>query len=208
VTPPFEITQATHDLIIRIERLLGRYEGLHSPAPLTRLRRSERVRTVHDSLAIEGNTLSLEQATTVLEGKRVTAPDQDIREMKNAHAVYEELGSWKPFAVKDFLAAHGMLMQGLVASAGRWRSGDVGIAKGNEIAHVAPPANRVDGLIQDLLKFAETDARPMLVRAAVVHYEIEFIHPFEDGNGRIGRLGTPCCCITITRPLSSCRWSR
>jgi len=188
VSPPFEVTQPTRNRLAQIERLLGRYEGLHSPKPLPRLRRSQQVQTIHDSLAIEGNTLSLEQATTVIEGRRVAAPERDIREMRNAHAVYERLTDWKPFSAAAFLKAHGLLMKGLLDSAGRWRSTGVGIAKGEEITHVAPPADRVNGLMRDLLKFAKTDPNPMIVRSAVVHYEIEFIHPFEDGNGRMGRL--------------------
>lgn len=186
--PPFEISDNVHQLIGGVERLLGRYEGLQSPRPLPRLRRSQRVKTIRDSLAIEGNTLSLDQATTVLEGKRVAAPARDILELQNANAAYERLSEWNPYSIQEFRRAHRVLMKGLIASAGRWRPGGVGIAKGDEIAHVAPPAGRVNGLMKDLLKFAKDESVPMLVRAAVVHYEIEFIHPFEDGNGRIGRL--------------------
>jgi len=186
--PPFEISDEVNRMIGGIERLLGRYEGLQSPRPLPRLRRSVRVRTIRDSLAIEGNTLSLEQATTVLEGKRVVAPARDILELQNANAAYERLQEWRPYSIQDFCGAHRALMSGLIPSAGRWRAGGVGIAKGEEIAHVAPPADRVNGLIKDLMRFAKDESTPMLVRAAVVHYEIEFIHPFEDGNGRMGRL--------------------
>lgn len=186
--PPFEISDQTLELIGQIERLLGRYEGLHSPRPLPRLRRSHRVRTIHDSLAIEGNTLTLEQATTVLEGRRVAAPARDILELQNANEAYEALPEWSPYRLKDLLVAHRTLMKGLIPSAGRWRSGGVGITKGGEIAHLAPPADRVNGLMKDLLKFARDESVPMLVRSAVVHYEMEFIHPFDDGNGRTGRL--------------------
>ena len=188
VRPPFEVGEKTLRCISRVERLLGRYEGLHSPRPLPRLRRSDRVRTIRDSLAIEGNTLTLEQATTVLEGKRVAAPARDILELQNANAAYEALPDLIPHRVKDILQAHRVLMKGLIHSAGRWRSCGVGIAKGDQIAHVAPPAERVNGLMNDLLKFARDDSVHVLVRSAVVHYEIEFIHPFDDGNGRIGRL--------------------
>jgi len=175
-------------MVARVERLLGRYEGLQSPRPLPRLRRSNRVRTIRDSLAIEGNTLTLEQATTILDGKRVAAPARDILELQNANAVYERLPELSPNKLKDFLKAHRILMKGLIPSAGRWRSGGVGIAKGEQIAHVAPPADRVNGLMKDLLGFAGNESVPVLVRSAVVHYEIEFIHPFDDGNGRSGRL--------------------
>ena len=186
--PPFEIGEETLQCIGRVERLLGRYEGLQSPRPLPTLRRSNRVRTIRDSLAIEGNTLTLEQATTVLEGKHVAAPARDILELQNASAVYESLPELIPHRLKDILRAHRILMKGLIPSAGRWRAGGVGIAKGDQIAHLAPPADRVNGLMKDLLRFARIDSTPMLVRSSVVHYEIEFIHPFADGNGRIGRL--------------------
>ena len=186
--PPFEISDKVHRLIGRIERLLGRYEGLQSPRPLPRLRRSQRVRTIRDSLAIEGNTLSLDQATTVLEGKRVAAPARDILELQNASVAYDRLPDWKPYSIRDFRKAHRTLLFGLIPSAGRWRAGGVGVAKGEKIAHIAPPADRVNGLIKDLLRFSRDKSIPMLVRAAVVHYEIEFIHSFEDGNGRMGRL--------------------
>lgn len=186
--PPYEITEAAHQMIGRVERLLGRYEGLQSPRPVPRLRRSNRIRTLCDTLAIEGNTLSIEQATTILEGRRVIAPSEDILELKNANATYEALAELNPFFLKDILGAHKTMMKGLISSAGRWRKGGVGIARGDEIAHVAPPADRVNGLMKDLLAFARRSSGSMLVTSAVVHYEMEFIHPFEDGNGRMGRL--------------------
>lgn len=188
VRPPYEITDKTHRVIGRVERLLGRYEGLHSPRPVARLRRSSRIRTLCDTLAIEGNTLTEEQATTILEGKRVIAPSQDILELRNANAVYDALPDLNPFLLKDVLSGHRVMMKGLIPSAGRWRKSGVGIARGNEIAHVAPPADRVNGLMKDLFAYARRSTDAILVTSAVVHYELEFIHPFEDGNGRMGRL--------------------
>lgn len=153
------------------------------------LRRSLRVRTVQASLEIEGNTLTEEQVTAVLEGKRVSAPERDLREVRNAIACYERLPAWKAGSIRHLLVAHKLMMAGLVKRPGAWRSKGVGVARGNVIAHVAPPANRVPVLMSDLLAWVQADSEvPAPIRAAVCHYEMEFIHPFEDGNGRMGRL--------------------
>jgi Fic family protein len=139
-------------------------------------------------LAIENNTLSLDQVTAVISGKRVLGHPREIQEVRNAFAAYEALLSWNPSAMKDLLAAHRLMLEGLVDGAGKFRSRAVGIAKGKRIVHLAPPADRVPGLIKDLLGWLKrTDAHP-LIAGCVFHYELEFIHPFADGNGRIGRL--------------------
>lgn len=189
VTPPFEITPQAAGLLAEIERRLGRYEGA-MPAPASPLlRRSQRVRTVHASVAIEGNTLSEEQVTAVLEGKHVAAPARDLREVQNAIACYERLPAWNPYSTTDFLAAHRLMLGGLIERAGRWRMGGVGVVKGSTVSHIAPPADRVPGLIRALFDWMKKDRMvPLMVRAAVCHYEMEFIHPFTDGNGRMGRL--------------------
>jgi len=148
-----------------------------------------RVRSIQASLAIEGNTLGEDQVTAILEGKRVLAPERDLREVRNAIACYEKMGAWDPASPKHLLAAHRFMMTGLIDRPGFWRTRGVGIAKGNFISHVAPPAAGVPGLITDLLKWLKKDiAVPSPIRAAVCHYELEFIHPFQDGNGRMGRL--------------------
>lgn len=187
--PPFEINPRSAVLLAEIERILGRHEGsLKAPAsPM--LRRSLRVRTIQASLQIEGNTLTEEQVTAVLEGGPVVAPERDLREVRNAITCYEKLPKWKPGSSKNLLAAHKLMMAGLVERPGAWRSRGVGIAKGNQIAQVAPPAGRVPALMEDLLTWVEKDDEtPLPIRAAVCHYELEFIHPFADGNGRMGRL--------------------
>ncbi|MEM7012148.1 MAG: Fic family protein [Verrucomicrobiota bacterium] len=187
--PPFEITDAALGELARLERLVGRFEGARQVQPSPQLRKSSRVRTIQASVEIEGNTLTEEQVTALLEGKRVIAPKQELLEIRNANAAYDRLGDWNPGSRDDFLEAHELLMKGLIERAGRWRAGGVGVVKGSQIAHVAPPADRVPYLIQQLLEFVgkETGLHPA-IRAAVCHYELEFIHPFEDGNGRIGRL--------------------
>jgi Fic family protein len=167
---------------------MGR-QGLQAQAGLTpALRRGNRLRSVQASLAIENNSLSLEQVTAVIAGRRVLGPPQEIQEVRNAFAAYEAMSTWKPAVEKDFLAAHRLLMTGLVPDAGRYRTGGVGIAQGSKIVHLAPPAKRVPGLMKDLLGWLKrTDTHP-LIASCVFHYELEFIHPFADGNGRMGRL--------------------
>ena len=187
--PPFEITPLAAGLLAEIERAIGRHEGSLIAPPGPMLRRSFRIRTIHASLAIEGNTLSEEQVTAVLEGKRVIAPECELREVENAIACYGKMEEWKPSSASDLLAAHQIMMKGLVKRPGKWRSRGVGIAKGNTITHIAPPADRVPGLIRTLFEWIKKDKTvPAPIKAAACHYELEFIHPFEDGNGRMGRL--------------------
>jgi len=203
--PPLTITSRLIDLISRISEALGRWEaaaGRMSP----RLRRENRIRSIHSSLAIENNTLSLDQVTAIIDGKQVRGQPREIKEVQNAFVTYELLDSLKPATVADFLKAHGTLMQGLVSGAGAFRRGGVGVYQGTKLVHMAPPANRVPYLVKDLFQWLKkTDLHPLLA-AAVVHYEIEFIHPFADGNGRMGRL-----CRRSFSPLGSpnwpsCRW--
>ncbi|PQJ29123.1 Fic family protein [Rubritalea profundi] len=184
--PPFAITDKILNLVSTIERLIGRIESLDHPKPQPQLRKSNRVRTLQGSLAIEGNSLDLEQVTAILDGKRVIAPKNDIQEVLNANAAYENLPIYKPANQKHLLKSHAVIMKGLIAEAGRWRSGNVGVMKGDEISHMAPPAERVPYLMDDLFKFLKTDTHA-LIQGCVFHYEFEFIHPFQGGNGRIGR---------------------
>lgn len=138
---------------------------------------------------IEGNTPSEEQVTALIEGKRVAGPARNLREVRNAIACYDAMANWHPWSTKHFLAAHKIMMEGLVDRPGHWRTRGVGIAKGDVISHLAPPADRVPGLVGGLLDWVKQDTiLPAPIRAAVCHYELEFIHPFQDGNGRMGRL--------------------
>jgi len=185
--PPFALTPRLIDLVSQISEELGRCaaaEGAISP----RLRRENRIRSIHASLAIENNSLSLEQVTAILEGKRIRGLPREIQEVKNAIAAYELLETLNPSSQRDFLTAHATLMQSLADDAGRFRTGGVGIYQGKRLVHMAPPAERVPYLVKDLFAWMKsTDLHPLLASAAL-HYEIEFIHPFSDGNGRIGRL--------------------
>lgn len=153
-----------------------------------RLRRENRIRTIHASLAIENNTLTLEQVTAVIEGKQVLGHPREIQEVRNAFAAYEALEGWRAGSERDLLSAHELLMRGLTDEAGRYRSGGVGIFHGKQLVHMAPPADLVPKLMADLLQWLTTTTEHPLIAGCVFHYELEFIHPFADGNGRMGRL--------------------
>jgi Fic family protein len=186
--PPFTVTPRVLDPVARIGEEIGR-QGLQRDSTLTPvLRRGNRLRSIQASLAIENNSLSLEQVTAVIAGRRVLGPPQEIREVRNAFAAYEAMEAWNPSSPKDLLTAHRLLMNGLVNDAGRYRVSAVGIARGKEIVHLAPPAERVPGLMKDLLGWLKRTKVHPLVAGCVFHYELEFIHPFADGNGRMGRL--------------------
>jgi len=186
--PPFTLSAKTLNLIASISEKLGRVSALDEQAQALRLRRVNQIRTIQGSLAIEGNTLSVEQITAVLDGKPVIAPPKEVQEVKNALAVYEKFDDWHPLNEQAMLKAHRVLMLGLVEQLGMYRSGGVGVMSGKEVVHMAPPANQVPRLIGNLFNWLQqTDHHP-LIASAVFHYEFEFIHPFADGNGRMGRL--------------------
>ena len=185
--PPFTITPSILRLIADISEAVGRISAQADDAPL-RLRRLNRIRTIQGSLAIEGNTLSEEQITALLDGKHVIAPPREIQEARNAIAAYDHLEQWNPENEKDLLKAHSILMAGLIDDAGRYRQKGVGVVGGKEVLHMAPPAARVPHLMGDLFQWLQTTGHHPLVASSVFHYEFEFIHPFADGNGRTGRL--------------------
>ena len=186
--PPYTITLEILNRVAAISEAIGRLTVLADQSKALRLRRINRIRTIHGSLAIEGNTLSEAQITAILDGKRVIAPPREVQEVKNALAAYDRFDIWKPEAEKDLLAAHRILMSGLIDEAGLYRHGGVGVMAGQQVIHMAPPADRVPTLMADLFGWlTATDAHP-LITSSVFHYEFEFIHPFADGNGRMGRL--------------------
>jgi len=189
--PPFQITPVILTLVADISEQLGRWSAVLDhvdEALVPELRRGNRLRTIQASLAIEHNSLSLEQVTAVLEGKRVLGLPREIQEVRNAFAAYEQLPSFQPYKLKHVLTAHGQLMLGLVDDAGQWRHSGVGIYRDKQLMHMAPPASQVPRLMGDLLAWLETMPVHPLVASCVFHYEFEFIHPFSDGNGRMGRL--------------------
>jgi len=186
-TPPFSITPGIIRLIAEINQQLGRLSVQDEKRQL-KLRRINRIRTIQGSLAIEGNTLSEAQITAILEGKRVIAPPKEIQEARNALLAYEQFERWQPDNEKHLLSAHQLLMTGLVDDAGLYRQANVGVMNGSQVVHMAPPASRVPQLMADLLGWLKTTEQHPLIVSCVFHYEFEFIHPFSDGNGRMGRL--------------------
>lgn len=186
--PPYTITpdilRAVTSVSAKIGEIKARYLSRQSPT----LRKQNQIKTIHSSLKIEDNTLSEEQMTAILEHKRVIGPKKDILEVKNAIAVYDKFRDFDYWSEKSFLAAHALLMQNLVQSAGKYRSGSVGIVKGSKVAHVAPPSANVPSLMRLLFQYLKDKKELSLIKSCVFHYEMEFIHPFMDGNGRMGRL--------------------
>lgn len=188
-SPPFSISKKILNLSKEIGHKLGLLEGLKfDPAPI-KLRRSNRIKTIQASLSIEGNSLALDQVESILEGKTVLAPQNDIIEVKNAIDLYLNLAILDPLSIRSFKQAHKILMANLISSNGQFREKGVGIFKGKAVAHVAPPAKRVPELMEHLFSFLKQDKDcSWLIKSCIFHYELEFVHPFSDGNGRMGRL--------------------
>lgn len=186
--PPFHTTDRITNLVAAISEQIGRIKVLSHGNLNPHLRKENRIRTIHSSLAIEQNSLSLEQVTAIVDGKRVLGNPNEIREVRNAYDTYNMMLSLDPYAVKDLLKAHRMMMEGLIPENGRFRSGGVGVFAGDAVVHMAPPARLVPGEIQDLFEWYKTSEMHPLIRSSIFHYEFEFIHPFADGNGRMGRM--------------------
>ena len=187
--PPFQITNKIIDDVAEISELVGRLSAHDHLSSNPNLRRTNRIRTIHGSLAIEQNTLSLEQVTAVLNGKHVLAPPKDIAEVKNAYEIYERLDELDPYSVDDLLTAHGIMTRGLVEESGMFRTRPVGVVdQEGHVLHFGTLPQYVPDLVMELLDWAKHSDLHMLIRSCVFHYELELIHPFADGNGRVGRL--------------------
>ena len=187
--PPYEITDEMLELVSEIMENLGKLSGVNELEKLPRLRRVSRIKSIHSSLAIENNTLSIEQVTDVINGKRVLAPQKDIEEVHNAFNAYEKLSEINPYSIDDLLKIHGIMMNDLVKEAGMLRSGQVGVYnQDGNVVHLAPPADFVPQQLGQLFDWVKNSNANMLIKSSVFHYEFEFIHPFNDGNGRTGRL--------------------
>ena len=187
--PPYDITDEMLELVSEIMESLGRLNNVNGFEKLPRLRRVNRIKSIYSSLAIENNTLSIEQVTDVIDGKRVLGPQEDIVAVKNANEAYKKLEYVNPYEIKDLLKIHGIMMKDLVEECGEIRTGQVGVinSKG-EVVHLAPPAQIVHSQLHNLFDWIKTANVNMLIKSSVFHYEFEFIHPFRDGNGRMGRL--------------------
>ena len=188
IKPPYDITPKILKLITSISEKLGEINATYLSKQSPQLRKQNRIKTIHSSLQIEGNTLTEEQITALIENKRVIGPEKDVLEVLNAIKLYENLEKYKFYSDKSFLKAHKELMNGLIQSPGKYRTKGVGIVKGNIVEHIAPPAENVPYLMKDLFEYLKDSEELTLIKSCVFHYEMEFIHPFIDGNGRMGRL--------------------
>lgn len=187
--PPYTLTDEMFDLVSQIMENLGKLNGVDDLEKLPRLRRINRIKSIHSSLAIENNTLSIEQVSDVINGKKVLGPQKDIIEVHNAFNAYEEVSKIDPYSIKDLLKIHSIMTNGLVKESGMFRSGQVVVYdQDGNVIHIAPPANIVPSLIKQLFDWVKSTNINMLIKSSIFHYEFEFIHPFNDGNGRTGRL--------------------
>src|SRR6218665_118556 len=186
--PPYNITPKILKLISSISEKIGEVNANYLTKQSPQLRKQNRIKTIHSSLKIEGKTLTEEQITALIENKRVIGPEKDVLEVLNAIKVYEKLDSFKFSSDKSFLKAHFELMNGLIESAGKYRKQGVGIVKGTIVEHITPPFENVPHLMKDLFEYLKDSDEVTLIKSCVFHYEMEFIHPFLDGNGRMGRL--------------------
>lgn len=186
--PPFHTTDKITNLVAEICEQIGRITVLSHGNLNPHLRRENRIKTIHSSLAIEHNSLSLEQVTAIINGQRILGNPNEIREVKNAYDSYEIMLELDPYSIEDLLRAHEIMMRHLINENGKFRSGEVGVYNGEVVIHMAPPASLVSGLINDLFAWYQKSEMHPLIKSAVFHYEFEFIHPFSDGNGRMGRM--------------------
>ncbi len=186
--PPYEITSKILKYITSVSEKIGEVNAKHLIKTNPTLRKQNQIKTIHSSLRIEGNTLTEEQITAILENKRVVGPEKDILEVLNALEVYKNINKLNPQKETDFLKAHKLLLNKLIEKPGKYRNQGVGIVKGSKVAHIAPPFENVPFLMKDLFEYLKDKSELTLIKSCVFHYEMEFIHPFLDGNGRMGRL--------------------
>ncbi len=186
--PPFHLTEDIMTLSMEIGESIGAMMVDSTMSPDPKLRRESRVRSIYSSLAIEQNTLSLDQVTAVIDGKRILGPPKDIQEVRNAYEAYEHMSSYDPYSMEDLLTVHRYMMKGLVPEAGCFRSGNAGVFQGDQLIHAGTPARFVPEVMARLFDWLRSGNMHPLIKSCIFHYEFEFIHPFSDGNGRTGRL--------------------
>ena len=186
IIPPFQVSAEAVNCIAEISALLERYDITSEGNNNLKLRKANRIKTIHSSLAIEGNTLSEDEVGDIINGKQVVAPIREIREVKNAIRVYDLYPQLNPFSEKDLLKAHGIMMDALANDAGKYRKGGVGVFSENGLVHMAPPPQRIPELMGNLFEWLKKSKDHLLIRSCVFHYEFEFIHPFSIGIGGTG----------------------
>lgn len=186
--PPFELNETILNLVAVITEKLTRLELNIDLKKNLHLRKASKIKSVNSSCAIEANGLSEEEVINVINGKMVLAPQNEIIEVKNAYNAYHNIKSYDPYDVKSFLNAHKILTNGLIDESGIFRSGYVGVVDGEQVVHVGAKSDYVPKLIEELFYWGKSSNLNPLIKSSIIHFEIEFIHPFKDGNGRIGRL--------------------
>lgn len=186
--PPFTMTEEITNLVIEIAEMTGMIALTDNRSKNPTLRRENRIHSIHSTLAIERNSLTIDQVSDVIDGKRVLGPPKDIREVQNAYEAYDMLAKLNPYSISDLLTAHKIMMLGLVKEAGTFRSGGVGVYAGENLIHAGTPPQYVPDLISELFQWLQESRLHPLIKSCVFHYEFEFIHPFADGNGRTGRM--------------------
>ena len=185
---PFQLNTQIANALAAVAEAVGKLSAFTLQKPSPMLRRKNRIRTIQATLAIEGNSLTFEQVTALLDKKRVIGPQQDILEVQNAIETYQQIGKFNPFSLKSLLDAHRMLMQGLVATPGQSRKGPIGIVRPGNIFYEAPDWQNVRPMMRELFAYLKSSDEHLVVKSCLFHYQLEYIHPFMDGNGRMGRL--------------------
>ena len=185
---PCQVTSEIVNTLAAITQRIGQLEGVNLIQPDPQLRRKNRIRTIQASLAIEGNSLTHDQITALLDKNRVMGPPKDILEVQNAIIAYRRLVEFIPFSMDSLLKAHGLMMKGFVADAGSLRRGPIGVMRENNIFHEAPHWNKVAPMMMALFHYLNESDDHLVIKSSRFHFQFEHIHPFNDGNGRIGRL--------------------
>lgn len=186
--PPFDITNKMLNLCISITEKIGRITSFNSLKKMPILRKNNRIKSIHSSLAIEANSLSLAQVRDVIDGKFVIGSAKEIQEVKNAYQLYNMFNEFNAYNESDLLKAHGILTSLIDEESGKYRNHGEGVFDGEQVIFVAPPHDLVPSLMHDLFEWIKNDnEKPMLIKSCIFHYEFVFIHPFGDGNGRIAR---------------------
>jgi len=186
--PPFEINDNIINMVAEITNKLGKLEVSLDMKKDLHLSKASKIKSVNSSCAIEANTLTEEQVEGIINGKRIIAPPDEIIEVKNAYEAYLKIQEYKSYDIRSFLKAHKILTEHLIKDAGKFRTGDVGVYENKKVVHVGARPQFINDLMSDLFTWAKVSELNPLIKACVLHYEIETIHPFSDGNGRIGRL--------------------
>ena len=189
--PPFTITNIMLDRISSIMKKIGKLDNYKDLNKMPTLRKNNRIKSIHSSLAIEANSLSFEQVKDVIDGKIVIGPQDEIQEVKNAYDAYLKIQEVNPYSIKDLKKIHGIMTHLTVKESGKFRSGNEGVFDENgNCIHVCPPPEQVDTLMNQLFTWIESNKNKVhpLILSSIFHYEFVFIHPFSDGNGRMARL--------------------